>query len=333
MPWIKALAGLSAMLLVWAAGAAGSESQLQAVHRSRYLMGTVFDITVYHISVERAERAAQEAFQKIERLEQVMSHFRPDSDLSRLCAAGAHRPSPVPESLYTIIEQSLHFSRLSQGRFDITVGPLVRLWREAQARGEVPMAEDIRKARSCVGFDQIKLIPPNQVELASDCLQLDLGGIGKGYALDRAAEVLAGQGIRRALINAGGSTMLALGAPPGRAGWPIRLGAGTSARDSLTVILKNNTLSTSRQSRDTLFPERIAWGHIMDPAAGRPLRELLSVSILAPTATASDALSTATILMNREEARAMLDKLENTAAIWILPDGSIETFAYESTDY
>jgi thiamine biosynthesis lipoprotein len=216
----------------------------------------------------------------------------------------------VDPSLHDVLRTSIEFSRRSGGRFDVTIAPLLRVWKGADGRPPDPDA--IAAARRCVGYDRIEL-SADGIRLLSDCLELDLGGIGKGYAVDRALAILRSEGMRRALVNAGGSSIAAIGAPPGQRGWPVLLG---DAEHGETILLTGGrSVSTSQQDPSKPF------GEIIDPASGSPAAGGHSVSVIAPNATASDALSTTVLILPVEEAKALLNTFPGVSAVWISPDG------------
>ena len=198
--------------------ATDSEPATSFVHKKKYVMGTVFEIVAYDESPARVSDAIDKAFQEIVRLDEVMSNYNSDSALSRLNRSAHFHAEVVPPDLYRVIEESLLYSRLSGGKFDISVAPLVNLWKAAMRGDHVPSSAEEEKLRRCVGYQNIALFPPDKIEFRSPCMQIDLGAIGKGYAVDRAVEILRSSGVERALINAGGSTIYAMGSPPGAGG-------------------------------------------------------------------------------------------------------------------
>src|SRR5258708_3512955 len=155
------------------------------VHKKRYAMGTVFEIVAYNDSAGRAAAAIDQALDEVVRLDNVMSNFKPESDLSRMNREAHFHVVRIPLDLYKVIETSLVYSRLSEGEYDVSVGPVVDLWKAALAGGTTPTAAEQAQARSCVGYQQMELIAPDQIEFHSDCLRIDLGSIGKGNAVDR----------------------------------------------------------------------------------------------------------------------------------------------------
>jgi len=191
-------------------------------------------------------------------------------------------------------------------------------------RGE--RAESIaeeEKLRSCTGYEKITLLPPDRVEFQSSCLRIDLGAIGKGYAVDRMAEVLRSRGVTVAFINAGGSTIYGMSSPPQAAGWRVRL-RDPSGKNAPEVLLKNNSVSTSEQTSPDLLGGSKA-GHIIDPKTGEPVKTSAAVSALANTATASDALSTTLLLLGPDRGVSLVKSTAGSAAIWIDSAGNAET--------
>lgn len=313
---------LIALALCGTVGAAVLPARAPALHdQQRYLMGTMFRIVVYDESAAAAERAASAALAEIARLDRVMSHYKVDSELSRLNREASSEAVTVDPSLYQVVEESLAYSRLSGGRFDVTIGRLLRTWKEADAAGRAPSTREIEEAARCIGYQHVEIVPPDRMRFRSDCLELDLGGIGKGYAVERALAVMRAQGIRDAMVNAGGSTVGAIGAPPGERGWPILIGAPVSG--SRMLLLRDESLSTSQQDLTPPMFGRGRFGEIIDTATRSPLLDSTSISVVAKSATASDALSTTLLLMPVDEGQALLEQLPGVSALWISPAGEL----------
>ena len=325
MRWNKALA---VFLFCASAALASAEASHEAlvhnnfVHKKKYVMGTVFEIVAYSESSEKALDAIDQAFREIVRLDDVMSDYKADSALSRLNHSSHSSPQSVPPDLYRIIGEALQYSRLSGGKFDVTVGPLVNLWKAAMRGGPTPSSAEEAKVRACVGYQNVELLPPDRVQFHSPCTQIDLGGIGKGYALDRAADVLRSRGISRALLDAGGSSIVAMGAPPGQAGWLVHLRDPSNKVDP-QVILSDGSVSTSEQTQPSLLWRESA-GHIIDPDKGVPMRTSFAVSVVANTGTASDALSTTLLLVGPKTGKELVKNVTGVAAIWVSLDGQTQ---------
>jgi len=319
MRWSRfLLAALLSPLFLLPVSQVSSQSK-PFVHKKRYAMGTVFEIVAYNDSVARASSAIDRALDEVVRLDKVMSNFMPESDLSSMNREAHFHVVRIPPDLYKVIETSLGYSRFSDGAFDVSVGPLVDLWKAALAGGAPPTAAELARARTCVGYEKIVLMAPDQIEFRSDCMRLDLGSIGKGYAVDRAMETLISNGIEQAYINAGGSTIYGMSAPPDHDGWLVHLRDPSNRLDP-QVNLKSNSVSTSEQTAASLL-EGDAPGHIVEPASGRPLHTEYAVSVTARSATASDALSTTLLLLGPVKGVALVARLKDVSAIWISADG------------
>src|SRR5579862_3188836 len=304
------------------ASCAQSSNQPVLVYKQKYVMGTVFEIAAYAESRETASAAIDKAFDRIVRMDDLMSNYKPESALSRLNRSAHFQTQQVPTDLYRAIAQAVQFSRLSGGKFDITVAPLVNLWKAALSGDAMPSPAQRQQAEECVGYQKIELIPPDRVTFRSSCMQIDLGAIGKGYAVDRAGEMLQASGIHDALINSGGSTILAIGSPPGQLGWLVHLRDPSRKRDPY-VMLKDQSVSTSEQTAVSLLGSESA-GHIIDPTTGRPADSPFSVSVITAFGTPSDGLSTTLLLLGPKLGKPVVEGMSNVSAIWLSPKAEIE---------
>jgi FAD:protein FMN transferase len=312
-PRASAWQALPLALAVLLLSAALPAETLSLVHRQRYCMGTMFDIIVYHALRPDAERAIEKAMEEIVRLDHVMSHYKADSSLSKLNREGGTGFVAVEPGLYEVVQESISFSRHSGGAFDVTIAPLLRTWKNAYAEGRSPTANEISEARRCVGYEKIETIAPDRIRFRSDCVELDLGGIGKGYAVDRAIAVLKSEGIRHALVNAGGSSITAFGAPPGTKGWQVTVGVRK------VLLLRDSSMSTSQQS-----------GEILDPRTGSPANTTMAVSVLTRSGTTADALSTTLVIVPIAEGMKLLARFPDSSAFWISAGGDVQAAYGES---
>ena len=323
MPFAKrSISVLGVLILSFGVSAQNSETQ-HLVYKKKYIMGTVFEIAAYGESSGRVSSAIDTAFQEIVRMDDLMSNYQPESALSQLNRSAHFHTERIPPDLYRVIERGVQLSRLSDGKFDITVAPLVNLWKAALAGGSTPSPQQQQQARACVGYDKIELIPPDQIRLHSSCLQLDLGALGKGYAVDRAAEKLHALGIENAFLNAGGSTIVAMGSPPGQAAWLVRLRDPAHHSDPY-VMLKNGSVSTSEQTTRSLLGHDSP-GHIIDPSTGVPVDTQFSVSVVAPTGSLSDGFSTTLLLLGPQQGKALVSRTRDVSAVWLSPKAQVET--------
>lgn len=278
-------------------------------------MGTMFDIVVYHASKNDAEWAIERALNEVVRLDRVMSHYDAGSELARVHRDARMQAIRVDASLYDVVRLSLDMSRRTGGKFDVTIAPLLATWKTAESEGRRPDDTEIARSHRCVGYEKIELTPPDRIHLRSDCVALDLGGIGKGYAVDRALGILKRAGIRNAIVNAGGSSIAAIGAPPGRDGWPVLLSGAVDERRAL--LLRDTSLSTSQQD-----PER-AIGDVVDPLAGTPIESRMTAIVVSRSAMLADALSTTMLMLPVDEGMRLLAEFGEVSALWISPGGEL----------
>ncbi len=268
------------------------------MHRfAQNAMATTFEVIIAQEDVDAtyAAQTAQAVFAEIHRLEDELSRFRPTSDIWRLNDLGAGESLEVCLSVWDCLKLAKAVHEETAGAFDITIGPLMQLWRSADgAPLEAPEDSVLALARGSVGSQLFDLDEERyRVTLRADHMIFDLGAVGKGYALDQAAEVLSEWGVANALLNAGDSTLLALGSPPGEESWQVTLADGARA-----LTLKDRALSGSGFM--------VKGAHIMNPRTLRPLPLHGRRSYaLAPTAALSDALSTAFMIMSPEEITAL----------------------------
>jgi thiamine biosynthesis lipoprotein len=282
-------------------------------------MGTSFEIYVYAPDRERASELFEAAFDEIERVEQALSNYRSSSELSRINAIAADAPVVTDPEVFALLERAFDYSRQSDGAFDVTVGKLMKAWGFFRGAGRYPSNEELARARAQTGWQRVKLDQrARSAFFLTRGIELDLGGIGKGYALDCVARVLRDGGVTAALINSGSSSIYAIGAPPGKAGWPVRVSDPLERTRILsTILLKDQSLSTSGNYEKFFQLNGRTYCHIMDPRSGRPVEGMLQTSVIAPEATDSDALSTAVFVMGPERSARLLDNIAGTSAIFV----------------
>jgi thiamine biosynthesis lipoprotein len=265
-------------------------------------MGTMLEITLDAPSEAIGRAWIRRAVAEARRLDGELSSFRTDSALCELNRRAGTGPQRVPVDLFRLLEQSMELSAASGGTFDVTVSPLVRLWQGAGRDGRWPSPAEIGEARRSVGYERLRLRAPDQVELPANG-GLELGGVGKGYAVDRMVELLRHEGARSALVNFGGSSIAALGPPAEEAGWPVWIRQGDGFAGAMT--LRDAALSTSA----TLGRhERVAGhtiGHLVDPRTGLALEHEAQATVLAPTATEAEAWSKSLLIDPELARRAM----------------------------
>jgi thiamine biosynthesis lipoprotein len=285
-------------------------------------MGCAYAIVAYGDDGVALPRIVGAAFDEVDRIDRLMSHYKPESPLSRLNREAAHGPVAVEPELFGFIAEALRYARESGGAFDITVGPLMKAWGFFRSGGRVPGEAELAEVRTRVGYRHVILDPrAKTVRFGRPGLELDLGGIAKGYAVDRVVDVLRRGGVDAALVSAGGSTIYGLGAPPGREAWDVDVEDPIDPdRVALTVALKDRALSVSGRSEKSFERDGVRYSHIMDPRTGRPVQGVLSVAVLAETGTAGDALDNAFFVQGVEGSRASIGRLPDTEALVFLPD-------------
>ncbi len=268
----------------------GSPARVREAH---YVMGTLLEITVDAPSEEAGRAWLRRAVGEARRLDAELSSFRADSALCELNRRAGMGPQRVPADLFRVLEQSRDLSAASGGTFDVTIAPLAQLWQRAGRDGRWPSPAEIAEAREDVGSERVRVQPPDEIELPPHTT-LELGGIGKGYAVDRMVEMLRRSGVRSALINFGGSSIAALGPPAGERGWPVWVEYGAALRGPM--ILRDTALSTSDSLGEDERVAGLRIGHIVDPRTGRALRRAAQATVLAPSATEAEAWSKALLI-------------------------------------
>jgi thiamine biosynthesis lipoprotein len=286
-------------------------------------MGTLFTATLYAPDSQSASRAAQDAFHRIDQLEDVMSDYQADSDLNLLSASPVGKAVPVSQDLFDVIQKAQKISRQSKGTFDITVGPYVRLWRFARKRKVLPTAQELEVARGSVGYQNLRLNEKARtVTLLAPNMRLDLGGIAKGYAADQALGVLRSNGLPRALIAASGD--IAIGdPPPGQPGWRIGVASIDARTNELSqaIWLRNAAISTSGDTEQFIEIDGVRYSHIISPKTGLGLTHRIQATIVAPDATTTDSIATTVCILGVEEGLRLVEKLPRTSALILTKDG------------
>jgi FAD:protein FMN transferase len=316
------VAVLTLLLGIAVLATAGVRHPLYRHEATRLSMGCVYAIEAYGADAETLPHAVEAAFDEVDRIDRLMSHYKADSPLSRLNRDAAQRPVAVDPELFDFIAAALRYTRDSGGAFDITVGPLMKAWGFFRDEGRVPSAPDLAAARGRVGGEHVMLDPAAKtIRFTRPGVELDLGGIAKGYAVDRAAAVLVQRQVAAALISAGGSTIYGLGAPPGRAAWQVTLQDPIDPRRTArTFDLVDRALSVAGSSEKSFAAGGVTYSHIMDPRDGRPVQGVLSVAVLASTGTAGDAFDNAFFVLGPARSGPYLKQLAATDVFFFLPD-------------
>jgi thiamine biosynthesis lipoprotein len=284
-------------------------------------MGTRFEIA-FPVGTAHAVAAAEDALDVIDELEDCLTIYRPESEVSQLNAAACHTIMPISETLYDILERSGSLVHATGGAFDPATGRLVDVWGFSRREGRIPHPADLAQALRESGFRHLILDSVLRTVKFRVPLLLNFGGIGKGYALDRAAMRLREHwGITSALLHGGGSSVYGLGSPPNDVrGWPIAIRHPWDESQHLqTVILRNQGLGTSAATYQFFEYKGKKYGHLLNPLTGRPAEGTASASCIAPTAAEADALSTAMFVRGQDWAERLCRSRSDLSAV-ILPD-------------
>ena len=297
---------LALSLVLAACEAQDASTTLTRYEYAQLHMGVKVRLVVYAPDEPTAERACEAAYQRVARLEDTMSDYRPSSELMRLCARAGGPPVPVSTDLFLVLQHSCELARRSDGAFDPTVGPLVVLWRKARKAGQLPTDGELQQARALVGWQKVRLDPKRRtVELLQPGMRLDLGGIAKGYAGDCAIAVLKQRGIRSALFEAGGDIVVS-GPPPGKPGWRVDVPGAGPGGTTRTLAIANAAVSTSGDTEQFVEIGGRCYSHIVDPRTGLGLTTHIAVTIVARSGLTSDGLSTAVSVLGPERGPALI---------------------------
>lgn len=290
---------------------------MQAVAVARRAMATRFEILLYGDDEIRLRAAGEQALDEVERLESHLSLYRETSDISRVNERAFIEPVRLEHSLFRLLQHAQQLWWETGGAFDITIAPLVRCWGFMGGTGAMPAAEEIAEARARVGMEHVVLREENwTIRFLREGMMLDLGAVGKGYAVESAAEILKEAGVTRALIHGGTSTVQAIGAPPGAEAWAVAVQSpdaetvtaqtlsrfDASSRNPLEFVLavvpmKDQAMSVSAVHGRSFNADGKTFGHVIDPRSGVPVQGALLALVVLPSATETDALSTALLTM------------------------------------
>lgn len=268
-------------------------------------MATRFEMLLYGDDVVALRAAGEEAIAEIERLEDQLSLYRPSSEIGVLNARAARGPVRVSPPVFALLQHASQLHKETGGAFDITIAPLVNCWGFMGGPGRWPTPEEVGEARSRVGMDLIFLNQGDQsVGFTREGVMLDLGAIGKGYAIECAAEILRETGVTSALIHGGTSTVYALGHPPESDYWKVALDQPPALMVASSialppVLLKDEAVSVSAIWGRSFVREGKIFGHVFDPRTGQPVADSVMAAVILPSATETDALSTALLISGK----------------------------------
>ena len=275
-------------------------------------MGGDTRLVVYASDNSVAEKACAAAFERVAELDQMMSDYRKNSELNNLSDQAGGPPVHVSPELFKVLETAQDVSSRSDGMFDVTIGPVVQLWRKARKTKVLPDPDLLEKARKLVGWQMMTLDKDKQtVKLAMPGMRLDLGAIAKGYACDEAQIVLKKFGVTHALIEMGGD-MVVTDAPPGTKGWIVEVPNAKTATGNLKIVVSNTAISSSGDTEQYVIVDGIRYSHVINPHTGTALTTRVEVTTLTKTGLLGDPLTAALTLVTPERRKELLKHYRGT---------------------
>ena len=293
---------------------------------SRVSMACVYSVVIYGHDPKQLPLITTSALDEVDRIDALMSNYKPESPLSQINREASKGPVLVEPELFNFLQRCVEYSRESDGAFDITVGPLMKAWGFFRGEGRIPWSFEIWNVMRNVGYQHLLFdLKQRTIRFGRSGMELDLGGIAKGYAVDRVVELLKEYKIERALVSAGGSTIYGLGSPPDRPGWEVKIRDPIYPHDpnksTATMYLKNQCLSVSGNYEKFFKVRGFTYSHVMDPHTGRPVENMLSVAIVTQNGTDGDALDNSFYVQGVEKSKVLLSKYPGTEVFFFLPDG------------
>jgi thiamine biosynthesis lipoprotein len=330
---VAVVVAAAAVVVVGVMAAVAPEPELRVLPRpgkpgrfdaSFEVMGTVARFEVAAASRREAERMLVPAVARARHIEDMMSTYRPDSEVSRLNRQGAAGPVPVSDDTRTVLLQAVEMARLTGGAFDVTYAPLRTLWRKAAAEGRVPSQEDIDRARAAIGSEKL-LIGPGGVRFAVPGMEVDLGGIAKGYAVDMAAEALQKAGAKSGIVDIGGDLRL-FGTPPEPGHWLIQVRRPPDVEQDYVLRLPSCGVRTSGDYERGFSVGDKRYSHIVDPRTGWPVGTVPSATVIALGTAQVNGLSAGISVLGAAEGVRLIDSLPDTECMIMerLPEGGVK---------
>ena len=293
---IKAILKQFVLVLFLLAAARGpgtaASQELLRLQKSADAMGSTYTVELYGYDRVKMEAAADAALEEARRLDELLSNYKPESEWSQVNRLAAERPLRISPELFQLLSACVEYSRRSEGAFDISVGPLMKVWGFYKGTGHLPHRAEVAAAMAKVGYRHIHLdAAAGTVWFDRPGVELDPGGIGKGYAVDRMVDILKQDGVTTALVAGSGSSIYGLGAPPGQPqGWPVEIKDPWDTRKTVAqVFLKDMSMSTSGSYEKFFRAEGRIYAHIMDPRTGFPAQGSVAVSVVTPRTIDSEA--------------------------------------------
>ena len=295
---------------------------------SLHAMATRFELMLHGDDPIRLRAAGEEALVEIERLDVQLSLYRSESELSWINSRAGRGPIRVEPRLFRLLQRCVDIAARTDGAFDITIAPLIRAWGFAGGPSKVPQPEELEAARRIVGMRHIQLDAEYfTVRFDQPGIELDLGAVGKGYAIERAANLLRENGVTSAFLHGGTSSACAIGTPPNQAAWRVAIRRPTEEDNPLDIVsLQDNSLSVSAV-HGKLFSDGIKeYGHIIDPRTGMPVEDVLAAAVIGPSSTDCDALSTALLVLGEPGLHMLAEGFPGYSGVVAVrvPDGTVQ---------
>ena len=315
---------LSLFPLAFPTRAKTKEPPLFRYEDSRVSMACAYTIVVYGPDAKQLPLIVNAALDEVDRIDSLMSNYKPESALSRINREASKAPVLVEPELFNFIQLCVQYSQESEGAFDITVGPLMKAWGFFRGEGRIPWTVELWNILRKVGYGHL-VLDPNERTIRFDRsgMELDLGGIAKGYAVDRVVSLLKEYNIKRAFVSAGGSTVYGLGSPPDSDGWEVNIRDPIYPNDphkrAGVATLRNRSLSVSGNYEKFFRVRGVTYSHIMDPRTGRPVENMLSVAVLTDTGVDGDALDDVFYVQGVEKSKIYMQKHPGAEAFLFLP--------------
>lgn len=312
------------LALLWFSQPAAAGETLVRYEASHNAMATDYTIVAYGNDRDYLAEVINQAFEQIDRLDEQMSNYKAESELSRINREAYRHAVLIEPGLFHLIQDSVRYSQETDGAFDITVGPLMKAWGFFRGQGRQPSRRELADVLKHVGYQHVKLDPTSRtLQFDAEGIELDLGGIAKGYAVDQAVEILRENHVSSALVSSGTSSIYALGAPPGERGWKVTLRDPYEANKVGDVLfLRNFSMSTSANYERFFRIDGRTYGHIMNPHTGMPVQGTLTTAVLAPSTCQSDALTKPAFILGVAGMRTYLDAHANlTVMFYLLTNG------------
>ncbi len=293
-------------------------------------MATRFELVLHGENALSLRAAGEEVLAEVERIENQLSLYRPGSEIAQVNARAAREAVLVSPEVFSLLQHAAKLSVETGGAFDITIAPLVRCWGFMGANGKMPSPEEVSEARGKVGMRHVELDATNRtVRFARDGVMLDLGAIGKGYAVERGAEFLREAGVTSALFHGGTSTVYALGHPPDADAWKVAFkspptSAGTLFPKLPDMRLRDEAMSVSAIWGRSFQSEKKTFGHVIDPRTGQPVESARLSAVVLPSATETDALSTALLTLGEAGYEIMSTLRAGIRSVVVSTDGKIK---------